>query len=234
MGVRPDGETIKSIREAKAFTQEKLSLLSSVNVRTIQRAENGDRIAADTLAFIAEALQVPFSRVVASDDEDDVLDQGQVVLRAADSGKAIADGLSSADVDSITCDLEPDDSNVELVAELMDQLDAFRSDVACRERPGTRHRTVADRLRKIAALNATKRKLAETGVQIFYGEYFSSGYKLSWNSDEDFWYHRGNAVSQPLRTVLVRISDSREPRLYQKVADQWVERQTAEDDEVSF
>lgn len=50
---------MKSARDRRAMTQEALAHQARVNVRTIQRAENGEPVRHETLADIAAALGVP-------------------------------------------------------------------------------------------------------------------------------------------------------------------------------
>jgi len=52
------GEKIRSLRERKAWTQERLADIAGVSARTVQRAEEGV-MAAETRASIATALGVP-------------------------------------------------------------------------------------------------------------------------------------------------------------------------------
>ena len=53
-----DGAKLRSMRVQKGMSQEKLGLITNLSKRTIQRAENGKPIAIETLAFIAEALEI--------------------------------------------------------------------------------------------------------------------------------------------------------------------------------
>ncbi|MCW2484245.1 helix-turn-helix transcriptional regulator, partial [Candidatus Symbiopectobacterium sp. NZEC135] len=47
---------IKTLRLARAWSQEQLAELSSLSVRTVQRIENGERASLDTLGAIAAAF----------------------------------------------------------------------------------------------------------------------------------------------------------------------------------
>jgi len=50
---------IRRLREQKCWSQEELARRAGVSVRTLQRAESGTTAKMDTVAFLAEALQVP-------------------------------------------------------------------------------------------------------------------------------------------------------------------------------
>ncbi|MEA9389889.1 helix-turn-helix domain-containing protein [Acerihabitans sp. TG2] len=49
---------IKTLRLAKAWSQEQLADIASVSVRTVQRIENGEQASLETLAAIASAFGV--------------------------------------------------------------------------------------------------------------------------------------------------------------------------------
>ena len=51
-------DTIRQLREAKAWTQEHLAEISGLSTRTIQRAEAGGQTGADTLLALAAAFDV--------------------------------------------------------------------------------------------------------------------------------------------------------------------------------
>jgi transcriptional regulator with XRE-family HTH domain len=58
---------IKALRQAHAMTQEDLVAKSGVSLATIQRAERGSRISAESLASIAAAFGVPASEIAAEE-----------------------------------------------------------------------------------------------------------------------------------------------------------------------
>lgn len=61
--VMVDGEAIRAWRIERGLSQEKLASLSDVTRRTIQRAEAGEPVSLETLNFIADALDVPASKL---------------------------------------------------------------------------------------------------------------------------------------------------------------------------
>jgi transcriptional regulator with XRE-family HTH domain len=52
----PDGNKIRDVRKEKGWNQEKLASKAGVNLRTLQRAESGNRVRPQYLGYIAEAL----------------------------------------------------------------------------------------------------------------------------------------------------------------------------------
>lgn len=53
------GNTIRQLRDRKAWTQEQLAEAAGVSVRTVQRAEEESTMSAQTLASLATALDIP-------------------------------------------------------------------------------------------------------------------------------------------------------------------------------
>lgn len=65
------GETIRRLREARGWSQVQLADLSGVAGPTVNRIENGMRVArSDTLKKIADALGVSLDALVSDSSED--------------------------------------------------------------------------------------------------------------------------------------------------------------------
>ncbi|MCW2476372.1 MULTISPECIES: 2TM domain-containing protein [unclassified Symbiopectobacterium] len=60
---------IKTLRLARAWSQEQLAELSSLSVRTVQRIENGERASLDTLGAIAAAFGVNVTELMTEESE---------------------------------------------------------------------------------------------------------------------------------------------------------------------
>jgi transcriptional regulator with XRE-family HTH domain len=56
--VHCSGETVTKLRTQLGMTQDKLAAMSNVDIRTVQRAEKGERIQLETVASLAAALKV--------------------------------------------------------------------------------------------------------------------------------------------------------------------------------
>lgn len=66
-------EKIKELRNIKGLSQEQLSELSKVSIRTIQRIENGKNIpTGDTLNRIAGALDATIDGLIINDKKEDI------------------------------------------------------------------------------------------------------------------------------------------------------------------
>ncbi len=69
-GATADGEAILRLRADQGLTQEALAAAAVVDVKTVRRAEQGDRVDVRTLDKIAAALGVP-TRVLIGRESDD-------------------------------------------------------------------------------------------------------------------------------------------------------------------
>lgn len=58
---------IRELRQARAWSQEQLAELCSLNVRTIQRIENGEQASLETLGAIAAVMDLKVSELYSSD-----------------------------------------------------------------------------------------------------------------------------------------------------------------------
>ncbi|MGJ4846637.1 helix-turn-helix domain-containing protein [Leifsonia sp. Le1] len=65
---------IRELRKTKGWTQERLAENSGVAVRTIQRLESGEDASLETLALLADALNVDVSDLFTSVDRADTAD----------------------------------------------------------------------------------------------------------------------------------------------------------------
>src|SRR4051812_7319472 len=66
------GENIRKYREARSWTQVQLAEAAVIDERTVQRAESGRAIGAESLQAIAGALDVSIERLRESPDEEEL------------------------------------------------------------------------------------------------------------------------------------------------------------------
>ncbi|CFQ86824.1 putative DNA-binding protein [Yersinia frederiksenii] len=80
---------IRELRQARAWSQEQLAELCSLNVRTIQRVENGEQASLETLGAIAAVMDLKVSELYSSDASQqqdvpaDAVDQRVLDARSA-------------------------------------------------------------------------------------------------------------------------------------------------------
>ena len=60
-----DRKTLKLLRERRLYTQDEFAVAAGMSVRTVQRAEMGVPVSAETLKSIAAVLEVPTTRLLA-------------------------------------------------------------------------------------------------------------------------------------------------------------------------
>lgn len=71
-----DSNKFRSLRLARAWSQEQLAELSGLSVRTVQRIENGDQPSLETLSALAAVFEVSVADLSGPDAPgDDALDQ---------------------------------------------------------------------------------------------------------------------------------------------------------------
>jgi transcriptional regulator with XRE-family HTH domain len=68
----PTGERVRLLRRRRAMTQEDLMERSGLSLATIQRAERGQRLAADTIASLAAAFDVDPTDLTEQPDRDEL------------------------------------------------------------------------------------------------------------------------------------------------------------------
>ncbi len=60
-----DPKTLKLLRERRLYSQEEFAIAAGMSVRTVQRAEMGMPVSAETLKSFAAVLEVPTTRLLA-------------------------------------------------------------------------------------------------------------------------------------------------------------------------
>ncbi|MCE6988053.1 helix-turn-helix domain-containing protein [Dyadobacter sp. CY323] len=75
-------DQIRTLRKAKALSQEALAENAGINLRTLQRIESGNAVPrGETLRLLAQALDISVEELSASMDESPVATNGAVELR---------------------------------------------------------------------------------------------------------------------------------------------------------
>lgn len=217
--MKPNGKLIKELRTALTWSQDQLAKNSNLNLRTIQRAENGESIAIETAAEIASALNVRVQQLAADDTTVD--DADHVVLHRTMSGRQVVEGLFGAHKHIFEYDVDPTPDTVETLASFIERLeqltpypenphDAFGNDLS-------------KRIRFTAEIAGKMAELAKQGLGVFYGEYTVLEKRPRYDMDEGCWYTRNNQVAEPLTAAVVLVSATPEMKIFRQAPDRWVE-----------
>lgn len=122
------GANIRRVREAKPWTQEQLAAAAGVDARTVQRAERGESISAESLLAIAGALDVP-TEMLRLDPEEVMREVKEsekkykvlplvTIERAHDLRNLI--GVGAMELDCVPLDAEPQRAVAEFEQALKD------------------------------------------------------------------------------------------------------------------
>jgi transcriptional regulator with XRE-family HTH domain len=176
-----DPKKMKSARERRAMTQENLANQARVNVRTIQRAETGLPIRAETLAEIAAVLGMPPAGLLgaAPHKEPEVVDaeagvdaeaeaEVQTSLKRVTSADQVIRALERAVMSVLECSCEPTDANMPVLKKAITQVESLMRDPWCFEdSPPLRFKSLIGRLESVAALNTALAELEREGFALF-------------------------------------------------------------------
>lgn len=171
----PKGERVRQLREAAGMTQEKLSHMSNLDRRTIQRAEQGVRLQIETLSSLAAALQVPVSDIIAGDEAADDVDElrakSLVVLNRIRSGITLLNIVCDSYWGTITCEADPTPDNVEALTGIVGKLEELMPQPwhSPADRPTLLQ--LSQRLRTAVQIGEQLKFLEEKDVAFFGGTY---------------------------------------------------------------
>ena len=172
-----DPTKMKSARERHALTQENLAHKSRVNVRTIQRAESGYPVRAETVQDIAAVLGMPPAGLMRPGPvkEDQVVSDEMAdsagpthVLKRVESGEHIVATLERAEMTFLECTAEPNPENMPALTELITQLEALiRSPWEEHNLTPLRFSSLLDRLGAVATLNSALANIERQGMALY-------------------------------------------------------------------
>lgn len=169
-----DGMKMKSARDRRALTQEALAYQARVNVRTIQRAENGEPIRHETLADIAAALGVPPAGLLkpepANDTEPDPdadFDQIQV-LKRVEGAEGIIALLERSTMAVLGCTTSPTEENMPVLRQVIEMLEEWIGHPWSEERCLPLHfGSLLPRLQALSRMNALLGDLERIGLSLY-------------------------------------------------------------------
>lgn len=172
-----DAQKMRSARARRALTQEALAHQARVNVRTIQRAENGAPLRHETLADIAAVLGVPpsglirpfpvkESEVVAAEATHDG-GTGDV-LRRVESAESVIQSLERSIMSELSCAANPTPEIMPVLRDAIGHIESLMRDPWDQlDNAPLRFNSVIPRLEAIAALNGHLAALEREGLALY-------------------------------------------------------------------
>ena len=172
-----DPVKMKSARERRALTQEALAHQARVNVRTVQRAESGHPLHAETVAEIAAVLGLPPAGLIrpgpAKEQEvaaAEVEESQTQVLKKVDRGEMVIATLERSVMAVLGCSAEPTAETMPALRALIQSLEALiRKPWDPEDTPPLRFESLLDRLDAVANVNAGLAEVERHGMALFMG-----------------------------------------------------------------
>lgn len=210
-----DGAKLRNLRLQRGMSQEKLGLMTKLNKRTIQRAESGEPVAIESLAFIADALEVEPEMLRGRQLElfqggvpAKPTRQGEVILVPATRGSRLVNTVRHAFMAKFEYEAEPTEDNLALLEEIAGVLNAAWENPW--EPPTGRFdqtTTDAELLRLQAKANRVIPSLDQLGIRVFMGTYASWQQQPRYDVDEGHMYVTQRAPKERVTNVLIIVSD---------------------------
>jgi transcriptional regulator with XRE-family HTH domain len=221
--VKPNGKLIRDRRLSKGWTQDHLARVSSINERTVQRAEDSAGISRETAAQIAASLGLTVGQITVreelSDDQptDHSTDANLVVLHRTESARQVIEGLCKSEKHVIDYDVDPTTESVEDLASLVEMLEAL---APFQDPPfDDPLSNLASRIRFTAKFAAKITQLAEHGINIFYGTYVVIEKRPSWDQEMQCWATRLSQQPEPMTVGMVLLSENQNQKVLRRVQD---------------
>jgi hypothetical protein len=196
------------------MSQEKLGLMTKLNKRMIQRAENGEPVAIETLAFIADALEVKPEELRGGQFDlfpdgtpPKATKPGEVVLVEATRGSRLVNMLRQAFVATFEYEAEPTEENLSLLEEIAEVLNTAWQNPWEPAFDQVGQNTDAELLRLQAKANRVIPSLHNLGIRIFIGTYTSRQQRPRYDVDEGHMYVTDRTPREQVTNVRVVVSD---------------------------
>lgn len=127
-----DGEKIRALSLERGMNQKALARKSGVNVRTLQRAENGKRVRLDVIGNIANALKVQPSEIIlnprgadeGNGDEQPRSGYQLIRLKRVNSAREFTEMIVEADEIVFESDVEVNVTSADDISRMMQMIEA--------------------------------------------------------------------------------------------------------------
>jgi transcriptional regulator with XRE-family HTH domain len=244
--VQCSGETVTRLRTQLGMTQEKLAAMSNVDIRTVQRAEKGQRMQIETVASLASALKVTVpelsvkARINADEsphqdevDYEEIPERNAVALHQVTSGKSLLDIVYGSFSGQLSCNVEPTDENVEALSSMVEELEGLIPNPWAL--PPAFPITLAQRLRAAVALTARLKTLEALGVGVYAGTYTAMTQVPRVDGETyDQMYTTRSTPFEPVILCRITLDKSGFSGITLFVDDKWTEPEPPDPDDAPF
>ncbi|MBY6218721.1 helix-turn-helix domain-containing protein [Qipengyuania aquimaris] len=215
-----DPVKMKSARERCALTQEALAHQARVNVRTVQRAESGQPVHAETVAELAAVLGVPAAQIITHgpQKEAEVLEteaeEGPTqVVKRIDRAETVISTLERSVMAVLACTAEPNKETMPALRELIQCLEPLIGDPWDVENSTPlRFESLLDRLEAVSRLNSALADIEKLGMALFMAT--STEYvKVPRRVEEGFMAVRTSQTAEYSRAARFLIADYTSERM---------------------
>lgn len=216
--LKHDAAKLRLLRESMGMTQEKLSILSSVSERTVQRAEAGGTMSLETLNDFAAALEIPISELVYDPDEKDR--EAVTGLRRVTVARTLLDDLARSGVAAFDCELDPTPSEMDTVLALVSLIEArLPSPWYFHDRPADL--SLREKIEIASAVSNYLASLQEAGI----GLYASASWILAryprYDMDEGVCSTSLRQPYERVMTLQILLSRNTDSKIYRKPPTSW-------------
>ena len=247
-GVYPDGEKIKELRKREGYSQKNLASKINITVRTLQRAEKGDRVMPEVVSTIASFLRVPPANLQkqghardGQETQPGPLDDPHheiVRLQRMMSATKLAERARYGNILDFQFHADPDEELADKIAEAVEIIEALRESRDRVRSTGSGNLSNANRIREIGRLNTIMKALAESCVYFFIGgfwrrRFYRTQMDIQLSSDESVY---GDAYVAEVESYTVfRITHDDAQHIVEKVhvgpTDEEIDKMIAEKEE---
>ena len=169
--VPPNGQEIRRLRLAKGQTQEEFVKGGGITQRTLQRAEQGERIGSQHISVIAKRLEVPSEQIVkeTADNKQPDAQKDAIIILEAVKGRQLIEWLQAEwgpDDVEYSFDVDPGSEVSELIAGVIEFCNQ------CRLRNPDSILGPAEKIRAIGVLNDKLAELNSRQVDVFASDHY--------------------------------------------------------------
>jgi transcriptional regulator with XRE-family HTH domain len=216
--MKHDAKKLRQIRESMGMTQEKLSILSNVSERTVQRAEAGNSMSLDVLSDFAAALEVPLSELVFEPDRTQDADAS---FRRVKTGRALMDELVKAGVASFDCEVDPQDDELSHLLAIVRMIEPLLpSPWEMDQRPAA-SATLETKITLAADMSRLINALTPVGIGVFASASWINARYPRYDMDEGVMCTSGRQRFERVSTLQLLVCRSPDEKIYRSACTAW-------------